>query len=130
MLGRVQIQADNVLQFLGELRIVAEFEALHPMRLQAVSPPDAAHAGLTDAAGGCHGTRTPVGGLRRLLLRGFADNLGHGLCRNGTRAASSRCILLQASDAMAQEAGAPGSGGMRHQGKQAGNLHVLFTFSG
>ena len=46
MLGRIQIQPNNGLQFLGELRIVADLEALHTMRLQAAGPPDARHRSL------------------------------------------------------------------------------------
>src|SRR5581483_4236845 len=46
MFGRVQIQADDVLQFFRELGTVADFEALHPMWFQPVTAPDAANAGF------------------------------------------------------------------------------------
>jgi hypothetical protein len=39
--GWIDIEPDDVTQFVNELRIVAELELLHPMRLKAVSAPDA-----------------------------------------------------------------------------------------
>ena len=40
VVGRVHIEPDNVPNFRGELRIVAELERLHPIRLQLVLRPD------------------------------------------------------------------------------------------
>ncbi len=50
MLGRIQMQACDVLQFFLELRIAAELERPHLMRLQAMGTPDASHAGFADAS--------------------------------------------------------------------------------
>jgi hypothetical protein len=41
MLGRIQIQADDVLEFLGETGIVTQLEGFHAMWLQPVTVPDA-----------------------------------------------------------------------------------------
>ena len=44
MFGWIQIQADDVFQFLGKLGIAAELEGSHLVRLQPMSAPDAPHA--------------------------------------------------------------------------------------
>src|ERR1035441_9041496 len=46
VLRRVEVQTDDVFQFLRERRIVADLEGLHAMRFQSVGPPDAPHAGF------------------------------------------------------------------------------------
>jgi hypothetical protein len=51
VLGRIQIEADHVFQPLGEPGFVAWLERVEAMRLQAMRPPDAAHAGFADAGG-------------------------------------------------------------------------------
>ena len=61
MLGRIQIQADDVLQFLGETGIVARLESFHAVRLQTVTVPNAPYTGLADTGQGGHGASAPVG---------------------------------------------------------------------
>ena len=56
---RVEIHADDVFQFLGECRIVADLESFHAMRFQSVDTPDAPHAGFADADGRSHGAHSP-----------------------------------------------------------------------
>ena len=46
MFGRIDIQANNGLQFLGEMRIVVNPEAFYSMRLEPMCTPDATHAGF------------------------------------------------------------------------------------
>lgn len=48
MLGRVQVESNNRFEFLGELRIVADFEGLDQMGLQAILVPDAPDAGFAN----------------------------------------------------------------------------------
>jgi hypothetical protein len=45
---RVDVQTDHIFQLFGKLRIVGELERAHPMRLQPVRLPDAAHRGRAD----------------------------------------------------------------------------------
>lgn len=75
MLRRIEIQPDDVDQFLREPRIVRDFEALGPVRLEAVVAPDALHQRVIAAQrlGQC--SRRPLRGVRRRLLRGLADDL-------------------------------------------------------
>jgi len=61
VLGRIQIEADDVLQFLGEALVLTDFEALYQVRLQTMGMPDTAYRGLTDAHFCGHRARTPVG---------------------------------------------------------------------
>ena len=42
--GWIDIEPDDVTQLVNELRVVGELELLHPMRLKAVSVPDALDA--------------------------------------------------------------------------------------
>jgi hypothetical protein len=68
MLGRIQIQPNGGFQLLGELRVLAQLEALQTVRLQAVGTPDAPHTGFADAHRRCQFPRGPVRGVGRLLL--------------------------------------------------------------
>ena len=51
MLGRVQIESDNIFQLIREVRIVADLEAVNAVGLEAVASPDAAHRRIGDALG-------------------------------------------------------------------------------
>ena len=72
MLGRIQVQAHDLFQFLGKLRVVAELETLHAVRFQAVRPPDAPHlASLTPTA------RAILRVLQCVAPGGFLRGLAH-----------------------------------------------------
>lgn len=109
MLRWVEVKADNRFQLLGELRIGAQLEGLHQVRLQAVSSPDASHAGLTDADGGGHGAGGPMGGVVRPLLSGLANHPLHRGRRDARRAPGPRRILFQTRDAGLQKSFPPTS---------------------
>src|SRR5690606_42112838 len=64
----VQIQPHDRLQLFHELRIVAELEGLHQMRLEAVGMPNAADAGFTQPHSGGHRPGAPVRGVTWFLL--------------------------------------------------------------
>src|ERR1700738_4178054 len=49
VLRGIEIQPNNVLEFLDEVLVVRYLEALYPMRLEAVRLPDAPHARRTHA---------------------------------------------------------------------------------
>ena len=46
--GRVHVEADHILDLLGEGRVVRALEGPHPMRLQAVRLPDPLHGAQRD----------------------------------------------------------------------------------
>ena len=60
MSRRIDVEADDVLQLLGELRIAGELEAPHPMWGKPVRLPDALHRGGADARGLRHRRRRLV----------------------------------------------------------------------
>ena len=92
---------------LDKLRIVAELEGSHPMRLQPVGAPDAPHAGLADAGCPRHGARGPVRGVGRLLVQRHLNHLLHAVVSDGARLARPRRILPKGRDAARQKAAPP-----------------------
>ena len=80
VLGRVEKYADNVLQFGGEIRIVADLEAFYTMRFRSVGVPNAPHTGLVDVRRASHGARGPVAlgslAIIALILTAFGIMLG------------------------------------------------------
>ena len=64
-LGRVQVQPDDVTDFLHKQRVLRQLEGLSPMRLQAKRPPDAAHRRRAEAASLSHRSGAPMRCRRR-----------------------------------------------------------------
>ena len=64
-LGRMQIQPDDVTDFLHKQRVLRQLEGLGPMRLQTERPPDAAHRRRAEAAGLSHRPGAPMRRRRR-----------------------------------------------------------------
>jgi hypothetical protein len=93
MRRRVQIQADDVADFLDEERVVRQLERLTPMRLQPTRVPNATDRGMTQADGFGHPARTPV---RRAARSGFQrpnDHLLHLLVRDRAFRPGSRLVV-------------------------------------
>jgi hypothetical protein len=63
--GRIDVEADDVADLVGEARIIRQLELPHPVRLQAVAAPDALHRADADARGLRHRRRRPMLGLPR-----------------------------------------------------------------
>lgn len=78
----IEIQANDGFQLLGEVWIVAAFEALDAMRLQSVRPPDTAHAGFGNAHRTRHAAARPVRGSGGLGLRRAGNQLADDIPRN------------------------------------------------
>ena len=78
---RVEVEADDVAEFVGEARIVRQLELPHPVRLQAVAAPDALHRTDADAARLRHRRCRPV---RRLGGRA-RERQSHDLLDHLTR---------------------------------------------
>ena len=92
VLGRVQLQADNVDQFLNKLRIVGELECLHAVGLQAIGFPHALHHRGRSAQLGGQRTRASMGRCRRLLTGRLANNVRRHFVPRGGGPAASRGI--------------------------------------
>jgi hypothetical protein len=85
---RIQIQTDNVLQFLGKVWVGGYFEGFHSMRFEPVLAPDTPHCGGAEAHRDRHRPRGPVSAVGWLLLRGFVNHLlylGGGDARRAPR---------------------------------------------
>src|SRR6476659_2252906 len=67
LVGRIEIEPDDVAHLLDELWIGGELERLRTMRLQRERPPDALHRGGRDTRRLCHVAGAPVRRARRLL---------------------------------------------------------------
>src|SRR6267143_4679009 len=102
MLGRIQIEADDVLQFLGETRIVAQLESFHAVRLYTVTVTDAPYTCLADTGHGGHSASAPVGCMRRSFLCRLGNHHTHEFRGDGRRAARSRSVVLQPRDTVMQ----------------------------
>lgn len=98
------VEADDVLQFLDEMRIPRHLEAAHDVRLESVGAPMARNRGGVNLKTTGHGARAPVRGrFRRRLLRqihqiGDVDLLGRGTARK---------VALDPGQALLDEAVAP-----------------------
>ena len=76
LVGRVDIQADDVGELLDEPRVGRQFKRPDAVRLQSMSVPNAMNRGRAQPLRGGHRPQTPVGGPRRLgVQRGVYDLL-------------------------------------------------------
>ena len=73
--GRIEVEADHVLDLGDEVGIVGHLEAAHEMRLEPVLVPDALHAGMADADLGRHRAYAPMRGVGGALLHRLLDDL-------------------------------------------------------
>jgi hypothetical protein len=130
MLGRIEIKSHDGFQFLGELRIVADFKGLHQVRFEAMRVPDPTNCCLAYTNCGSHGSSTPMSCRRRLLL----SRLIHDLCNfdrgHCTRPARPRGVLLQGQDAATQKTIAPAGGLLRHNAQLRGDCFILTSIGG
>src|SRR5437867_3709636 len=69
----IEIEPDEVADFVDEQWIFGQLERLAPMRLQPERTPDSAHRRLTESAARRHRARTPVRGVPRRAFQGQSD---------------------------------------------------------
>jgi hypothetical protein len=106
MLRRIQVEADNVNDFLGELRIVRELEGLRAMRLQAIRLPHPLHHAVRHFQMLRQRARAPM----RSSMWVFSRRDAHDLRRDFgafRRSAAARRITLDTRKARLREAIAP-----------------------
>src|SRR5258705_13874505 len=65
VVGRVDVEADDLVQFGGKLRIVGQLELTHPVRLEAMSTPYPLHRADANPDRLRHGRTVPGTGPRR-----------------------------------------------------------------
>lgn len=106
-----------------EVRIVANLEALDPMRLQSVSAPNAAHAGIGNVHRPCHGAARLLRGVGRSAPRGLSNHLGNRFRRDSRFAPGPRGIAQQSGDTQFQKPGTPACSHARRDLQFPGDLH-------
>ena len=75
--GRMHVEADNILDLLGEGGVLGALEGAQPVGLQVVRLPDALHGGKRQVGGLGHGPAGPVRHLARRFGAGQRHDLGH-----------------------------------------------------
>ena len=80
---RIDIEADDVVELLGEGRVVGQLEGAPAMRREAVGVPDLHDRGRGDAGRLGHRAPRPVGRLVRRRLERQRDDLGRPLGASG-----------------------------------------------
>src|SRR5271154_4441853 len=131
VLGRVQVQTDDVVELLDETLVVGEFERLDAMRLDAVFTPDPTHRRGAHAGGIRHRVGGPVGGIRRRGLRGAFDD-GANLARRSGRAMTpaTRRIFGDAVQTQIEKASTPKRHRLASYANGYGDLFVLKSVAG
>src|SRR5436190_3247652 len=128
MLGRIQIEADHILELLHELRVVGDFEGPHQMRLQSMRAPDAPNRAVTDIQGLGERTLAPLGRLRRPRpQRALDDEFSHPRAIDRF-ASAARSIKLQPRAPAFGEALAPARRLLSSDAQRTGDLLVIATF--
>src|SRR5262249_49221480 len=107
VLRRVEVEADDIEQLLGEVGVVAHLEGAVQVRLQPVGAPDPADQSMIGPERLGEGARAPVGGVGGLLLGGHLDDPANEILALLGRSPAAMGILLDAHDARRGESVAP-----------------------
>ena len=126
MIGRVQVQADDVADFFDEERVGGQLEVALAVRLDAEQGEPALHGALGDAGVLGHGAHAPVRGAGRLGLQGGLDHFGHPLVLVHPRPAGPQ-FVVQALQAQFQAAPTPLADRRLSQAKALGDGAVGLT---
>jgi hypothetical protein len=122
---RIEVEADNIAELLGELGVAADLEAAHQVRLEAVLAPDPANRRGAHLRSLRHVARAPLRSVGRRLLRRDAHDVGDLLGADGFRSTSAGRVLLDARDAQLGEPIAPEAHGLLERAQVLGDLLVL-----
>ena len=74
VVGRIDVEADDLVQFGGKLRIVGQLELTHPVRLEAMSTPYPLHRADANPGRLRHRRTAPVTGRRWRASQGQGDH--------------------------------------------------------
>ena len=133
--GRIDIEPDDIAQFVDETRIVGELELAHPVRLEAMLAPDALNRADAEPSRLRHQDAGPVGRLaRRFAERQRDDALGGpGAQRRDAR--GTRLVAEQPVDPLLDKALLPapyaglGLAGLPHDLVRTDAIGVSSTIS-
>src|SRR6185312_5785682 len=107
--------ADDIANFTGELRIIAELEAFHPVWLQFVLLPDSLHGRRADLLARRHASNAPVCGVLRCRVNRRFDDGSLTFFRYLLRPSAPWPILQYSGNSIASESSAP----QQHCGKRS-----------
>src|SRR5207342_3286702 len=124
LLGRIEIESDNVAHLLDELRIGRQLERLRAMRLQAEGLPDPMDRRRRYARRLRHAARTPVRGVCGLCFERLCDNLLDPVIADLAWRTASR-LVVDAIKAMLCEPIAPRPDGLARDAHYTCDLAVV-----
>lgn len=122
-LGRIEVQAHNVPDFLNKERIRGELEGLATMRLQGKGAPDTTDRTLAQPGGCRHRTGAPVGRISRGGFQCHGDHSFYILIRDGSRG-TGPWFVQQAVQPIHNEPTPPLADGLPRHLKRLGHLAV------
>lgn len=106
VLGRVQIEADDVSDFFDKEGIVGELEVALAMGLKAEGVPDSLDGGLGKTGGVSEGAATPMGAVFGLGLEGGLNGEGNFFIGDGTRPSGPK-FIMQSLETLFEKAFSP-----------------------
>ena len=101
---RIDVEADHVLELVGEFGVVGDLEGPHPMRLQPLSHPDPSHRRGTDPDRLGHRRRGPMSRRVRRCLVGQRHHPIHRRRRQGRNARRPGLVAAQPRHPLVHEA--------------------------
>ena len=107
LIGRIQIQADNVVQLFDKPLVSAELKSLGQMGLQIMLFPDPPDCCFTQPLSLCHRAGAPVRRIRRFAMQGRFYNGSNLMVRNSRKATRARRVFFQTFQPKRQKPLAP-----------------------
>lgn len=129
MLGWVEIEPDNINEFLFEVRIVGELEGACQVWLESMVPPDAQYRRRTQSRGFGHRAAAPLRGINRSLTRGLLEHGGDDLGSDHRCAPGPLRIALNGVDAVSKHACSPAGDGADIEVKLLTNVEIRVAVS-
>src|SRR5215213_2516116 len=128
--GRVQVEPNDIVQLLQELRISAQLESPSQMGLQTMAPPHAADRARAQSHDLGQTPGAPMGPRCGGLLSRLAHDLSNRLLRNRTPPTGARSILQDANDPLLDKATTPDTNRPARYPEGLGDLLVLLALGG
>lgn len=119
---RIQIQANNILQFPDKVLVATELECFDQVRFEVMLLPYPPHCCVAKTLGSGHAPCAPMGRLGRFRMQGRFDHRTDFVRRNPWNATRSRSVFFQTRHAKRQKTLPP----ELHRGTR--NLHPLSNF--
>ncbi len=119
--GRVQVKADDIVEFFDERFVAAELERFDPMRLPVVLLPKAMNRVFAEALRLGQAARTPRGCVGRGGVQGRMNDRAHLAMGDSWNAAGTRGVFFQSRKPQGQKALPPELHGGSRNPESAGN---------